>query len=68
MGLMFFIGELCPIESGRSYKPSLVNGSILFLKAFEATQFCSHSIEIKIKSLKRFENRLCFIFFLFIFI
>ena len=45
-----------PIEPGRSYKPSPVNGSILFLRAFEATQFCSHSIEIKIKSHKIFEN------------
>ena len=52
MGLMFFIGELCPIEPRRSYKPSPVNGSILFLRAFVATQFCSRSIEIRLNHLK----------------
>ena len=49
---MFFIGELCPIEPGRSYKPSPINGYILFLRAFVATQFCSRSIEIRLNHLK----------------
>ena len=68
MRLMFFIGELCPIEPGRSYKPSPVNGSILFLRAFEATQFCSHSIEIRLNHLKYLiTDRVSSSFYLFLF-